>query len=177
MVCTTVASNAANEIPAFPGAEGKGANTPGGRGGMIYLLLHLPDRFSNRHYNDMFQLDAPFAAAPVQIIPTETALHRVLDQAGASKPKRDEADKRVLGQYRFNAGRLINVPLETGGWPEYESDEILLDTDADGIPDEWEQMYGLSPSDATDSAGDDDEDGYTNVEEFLNETLPTAPPE
>jgi hypothetical protein len=140
-----------------------------------FFMLRLPDRFSNRHHNDMFHLDAPFSAAPVQIIPTETVLRRVLGQAGANQPRRDEADTRVIGQYHLDVGRLINVPLETGGWPEYEPADILPDTDADGMADEWERLYGLSPTDPSDSARDEDKDGYTNVEEYLNSTPPAAP--
>ena len=42
-----------------------------------------------------------------------------------------------------------------------------LDTDGDGMPDYWEKRYGLSPTDPTDAAGDDDHDGLTNLQEFL----------
>ena len=31
----------------------------------------------------------------------------------------------------------------------------------------------LNPNDASDSAGDKDRDGYTNVEEYINDTDPT----
>lgn len=41
------------------------------------------------------------------------------------------------------------------------------------MPDEWEKEHGLDPSDAGDNAPDNDGDGYTNVEEYLNGTDPT----
>jgi pectate lyase len=41
------------------------------------------------------------------------------------------------------------------------------------MPDEWEMRYGLDPKDAPDNAMDEDDDGYTNIEEYLNGTDPT----
>ena len=41
------------------------------------------------------------------------------------------------------------------------------DTDGDGIPDLWEVEYGLNPNVAN-SNGDFDNDGYTDLEEYLN---------
>jgi hypothetical protein len=42
------------------------------------------------------------------------------------------------------------------------------DTDADGMPDTWEAAHNLNPA-APDNNGDFDSDGYTNVEEYINE--------
>ena len=41
------------------------------------------------------------------------------------------------------------------------------------MPDAWEKTHGLNPADAGDSRLDPDDDGYTNVEEYLNGTDPT----
>ena len=48
----------------------------------------------------------------------------------------------------------------------------LLDTDGDGLPDDYETAYGLNPGNATDAALDSDGDGRTNLEEFLAGTDP-----
>ena len=41
------------------------------------------------------------------------------------------------------------------------------------MPDAWEKTHGLNPADADDSRIDLDNDGYTNIEEYLNRTDPT----
>jgi len=60
--------------------------------------------------------------------------------------------------------------------PSYQSKESTpmtsrpagFDTDQDGMPDTWETAHGLQPATA-DNNGDFDSDGYTNLEEYLNE--------
>ncbi len=61
-------------------------------------------------------------------------------------------------------------PLCKGAQPEPE--KIMLDTDGDGLPDEWEKKYGLDPNTA-DADLDTDKDGFTNAEEFEAKTDPT----
>jgi pectate lyase len=41
------------------------------------------------------------------------------------------------------------------------------------MPDEWEKKFNLQPDDPSDAVKDNDEDGYTNIEEWLNGTDPT----
>ena len=40
------------------------------------------------------------------------------------------------------------------------------------MSDTWEVVNGFNPDDSTDGKKDNDEDGYTNVEEFLNGSDP-----
>ena len=47
------------------------------------------------------------------------------------------------------------------------------DGDADGMPDEWEQRYGLSPDSPADGSSDADGDGLTNLQEYLLQLDPT----
>lgn len=63
---------------------------------------------------------------------------------------------------------IIDSQKEVGGWPELRSEPAPSDRDHDGMPDEWERARGLNPDDATDGARDDDGDGYTNLEDYLN---------
>ncbi len=48
----------------------------------------------------------------------------------------------------------------------------LSDSDGDGLPDFWEQNYGLNPNDPSDASLDSDQDGMTNLEEYLAGTDP-----
>jgi len=51
----------------------------------------------------------------------------------------------------------------------------FLDTDTDGLPDWWEALYGLDPTDPSDASRDDDGDGMTNLQEYLAGTNPLDP--
>lgn len=46
-----------------------------------------------------------------------------------------------------------------------------MDTDQDGMPDEWEKQNGLNPNNPDDRNGDNNKDGYTNLEEYLNRII------
>lgn len=48
----------------------------------------------------------------------------------------------------------------------------LNDTDADGMPDAWEERYGLNPYDPNDATLDADDDGVTNLSEYKDGTNP-----
>lgn len=50
-----------------------------------------------------------------------------------------------------------------------------LDSDADGMPDDWEQTHGFNPNDPSDATGDADGDGLNNLAEFGRQTDPRNP--
>ncbi|MGB2863204.1 MAG: hypothetical protein WBC05_07740 [Sedimentisphaerales bacterium] len=107
----------------------------------------------------------------------EQAYELVLAQAGATLPKRDSVDNRVIeivrtGKPTYKNG-IIDIPSDVGGWPEYETAPAPTDSDHDGMPDRWEKQFGLKWNDSSDGVKDADNDGYTNVEEWLNGTDPT----
>jgi hypothetical protein len=61
----------------------------------------------------------------------------------------------------------ITNPNEVGGYPEYKGGPYV-DRDQDGIPDSWEFERKLNPLDPSDATQDDDGDGYSNIEEWIN---------
>ncbi|MBE3139597.1 MAG: PKD domain-containing protein, partial [Thermoplasmata archaeon] len=50
-----------------------------------------------------------------------------------------------------------------------------VDTDNDGMADEWEIQYGLNPENPNDATADSDKDGLSNIQEYLKTTDPTDP--
>ena len=106
------------------------------------------------------------------------AFNAVLDYAGASFA-RDKVDKRVTEEARKGTatyeGRngskngLIDTQSDVGGWPEYKGGEVL-DSDSDGMPDWFEEQFGLNKTNGTDGkAVSLDKNGrYTNLEMYLH---------
>jgi len=62
---------------------------------------------------------------------------------------------------------IITDIKQAGGYPKYAGERVI-DTDGDGMPDEWEKKHGLDPNDPSDAAKDKSGDGYTNIEKYLN---------
>ncbi len=95
------------------------------------------------------------------------AYNLVLAETGASLV-RDTVDNRVIETVRNQTGAHIDSQWEVGGWPELNSEAAPLDTDQDGMPDDWELAHGLDPIEPSDANSDRDGDGYTNIEEYIN---------
>ena len=89
-------------------------------------------------------------------------------------------DQRVIAETRggtaaFKGSRtglpgLPDSQKDVGGWDNYPEVRRPAgwDTDRDGMPDAWERAQGLDPADAKDGAADRNNDGYTNLEDYLN---------
>ena len=143
-------------------------------------------------YLEGLKLHKPFDAIPINQQTAEEAYHDVLKSVGASLPKRDAIDTRIIDETRNgyatyegdaykNSARvsdkskksgIIDSQADVGGWPELRSLPAPVDSDNDGMPDEWEKRYGFDPRDASNAAADKDSDGYTDIEEYLNGTDP-----
>jgi len=113
----------------------------------------------------------PFKVAEVTTTSAETAAKAIIKSCGAILPKRDPVDTRVIQLVKSGKGNLVNSADEAGRWPKLKSTRSPRDTDRDGMPDEWELKHGLN-SKAAGNNLDSDGDGYTDIEEFLNDTNP-----
>lgn len=143
-------------------------------------------------FTDQIRVNEPFSMPHVTIMDAKTAYNYVLENAGATFPKRDAVDARVMKTVKtgkaiyvkdapefvstyvkrrlpvdsYKQG-IITDPRQVGGLPEYKGTPVV-DTDGDGMPDVWEVRYGLNPNDPGDAVKDCNGDGYTNIEKYIN---------
>ena len=73
---------------------------------------------------------------------------------------------RRLPKDSYKIGIITDI-RQMGGFPEYKGTPYV-DTDGDGMPDEWEIANGLNPNDPSDANKDCTGDGYTNIEKYIN---------
>jgi hypothetical protein len=132
------------------------------------------------------KVTAPFDIAPLNTQSAVDAYNAVLAGAGATLPKRDTLDERIVNDVRNRTGRLIDVqggyaagtPFSTSqtAWPTLNSLPAPADTDHDGMPDSWETANASNPNDASDRSIIAP-NGYTLLENYLNsitsQTLPS----
>jgi hypothetical protein len=118
----------------------------------------------------------PFPAPEVALDPVSNLLEKVLNTVGASKPSRDPIDLRIIKSVREKNGtsRIKGI----GPWPDLASGAPAppVDSDHDGMPDDWEKSHGLNPQ-SPDDGKSVAKNGYTNVENYLNELAGDQIPE
>ena len=136
------------------------------------------DRWSTKNYQPMslqqIRVGESFdvGADEPQTNSAAETFNRVLQSAGASH-RRDAADQRVVEGVKSRTNRLIDTQNEVGGWPLLNSEKATKDTDGDGMPDSWEKSHNLNAVDAGDGSLDQNADGFTNLEDYLNGILST----
>lgn len=141
---------------------------------------------------DSIRTNTPLPMAKVSLIDAKQAYSYVLANAGATLPKRDAVDLRIVEQVK--TGKIAHVEdgklpakqsyvkrrleadsykkgiisdiAQVGGYPVYQGTPYL-DTDKDGIPDAWEKKNGLDPKNPADAAKIT-KSGYANIEVYLN---------
>lgn len=106
----------------------------------------------------------------------EAAYETVLAKAGCSL-RRDVVDTRIVeevrkGTYTYTGCResnngFIDSQADVGGWPELKSETKPMDTDFDGIPDEWETNYNLDPLNPADARDKTLVSNHTNLDVYM----------
>ena len=96
------------------------------------------------------------------------AVGQILNEAGAILPATDAVDMRIVNDVVNGTGEIIDHPNQVGGYPPIASGTAPTDSDNDGMPDSWEDAHSLNKTDPNDRNFDLDNDGYTNLEEYLN---------
>lgn len=119
-----------------------------------------------------YRLNEPWPAMEINQQTAENAYIDVLDRAGCSLPVRDKVDEDIIddvinGIAKYGDNGFLDSPNDVGGWPILNSETAPIDTDHDGMPDNWETANGLSINNAEDR-NDIGEGGYTNLEIYLN---------
>jgi len=127
------------------------------------------------------KLNSAFTAFSVKTFSAAEAYNQVLKNAGVIFPKRDTLDERIINDVKNGTGRFIDVQggfphgtayeLTENAWPPLQSLPSPVDTDKDGMPDEWEKKNGLNINDATDAATYKLNNNFTNVEVYFNSII------
>ena len=116
----------------------------------------------------VFRVAQPFKTWPITRSPAAEAKEQVLARAGATAPQRDAVDSRIVNEVKTGTGRIIDSPEQAGGFPAMDAGAPPMDSDHDGMPDEWERKLGLNPKNPSDGSADPNGNGYTNLEEYLH---------
>ncbi|KFA69595.1 hypothetical protein S40285_07467 [Stachybotrys chlorohalonatus IBT 40285] len=130
---------------------------------------------SSTCYSDiLFQSSAFAYPGPARLLSPQDAVATVLGGAGASRV-RDEVDRDLVAQVRSygTAGALISDEASFGGPGTINGGSAPMDSDGDGIPDEWERANGLDPNDASDGMRIAS-NGYANLENYVNSLVPAT---
>jgi hypothetical protein len=128
-------------------------------------------------------VNAPFFESYVNTQSAKDAYKRVLSDVGATQPVFDDHDTRMVRETLDSTwsvtGSITGKPgfpddeQDAGGWENYpeEARPANWDTDLDGLPDWFEQLknsnINSAAGDFSDANKDQDKDGYTRLDEYL----------
>ena len=105
---------------------------------------------------------------PMNVESAEQAFYAIVDHVGASRV-RDTHDQRIIEQLTSlgTKGSFIANEDNVGGIGQLGNGPKPIDTDNDGMPDEWEKANGLNPN-VNDANAYTLGGGYTNIEHYVN---------
>ena len=131
-----------------------------------------PDGKYKNTTRNFYEVRKRFDAGEYKLTKIETAKEAYiscLKKSGCSLV-RDSIDKRIIKSIINKTGKVIDSQNDVGGFDLYPSVVRLpgFDTDQDGMPDRWEKKVGLNPKDPSDGNKDPNNDGFTNLEKYIN---------
>lgn len=117
---------------------------------------------------------------PVTIESAASAYERIVAGVGCAL-RRDGVDLRLIGELTSLGKKGKTIPHTdplgealVGGVGEVRGGTAPVDTDRDGLPDDWEKAQHLDPKDPRD-AQKVQPSGYTRLEEYLHSLVAAAP--
>ena len=141
-----------------------------------WLGIDMPKEGTEANKKELVQ-DKAFKSESISLQSAEEAYADVMINAGASF-KRDTLDERIISDVKNRTGRFIDVqggyphgtPYDKtiSAWPQLKSFPALMDTDKDGMPDEWENKNGLNANNSADASTCKLHHKYSNIEVYIN---------
>jgi pectate lyase len=126
------------------------------------------------NHPDSVVVTDPFSVEAINVQSADDGCEQVLKYAGASF-KRDVIDARIVAEVKSgkassgkNKNGIIDSQKDVGGWPELKSISSPVDSDKDGMPDDWEKSNQLNPSDPNDAAAFTVSKSYSNIEVYVS---------
>ncbi len=111
------------------------------------------------------------------------AYQHVIDSVGAIYPHRDEVDKLMIDEVKsigtkgLYVYRETDLPLSNGGLGNVFNAPAPADSDADGMPDSWEDANGLDKNNKADAISfSASYPQYLNIEVYINSLVSTEAP-
>jgi len=93
------------------------------------------------------------------------------DDNGNKQHYQDDYDSSKIYNVQNDISRINNPDYASWVIPSLPNNnrQSNYDSDRDGMADNWEVANGLNPNDSSDGNRDRNDDGYTNLEDFLNQ--------
>lgn len=100
----------------------------------------------------------------------QEAYEQVLAESGATLPKRDSIDARVVADVKNGTGRIINNANEVGGILKTENISRVFE-----IPSDWKILNNMGTAKETDIIKSGKWTGYTWIEAYVNDWTEKQP--
>ncbi len=121
--------------------------------------------YVNNYSNaDLLDSEIDMGEYSVEKMTAQEAYEYVLNNAGATLPRRDAVDARIVNDVKNGTGRLVNNADEVGGLIPVSSEQRVY-----SVPAEWLSENGLSGMAETDIIQSGDFAGYTVIEAYVND--------